>query len=293
MSDNFMRKTPGAPAGDAIGWIEITPKGIKRLGRNPFDQIGKIAVFAKQAAYLAGWTMTERTFGRFLGAAWIVLDPTLQAIVLFLTLSWIFNIRGDDVSFLSIYLSVTLWRPTLNLVTIAPALLVSRATILQQTNFPVLLILLETVIYELYLVGLNFIIVAILLLFAGKLNPLWGLLPFTFSVQILFTLALMILLMRIGTVVRDTAPIVSVIMNIVFYASPIVYGMERIGEPYRTVLYWINPLTHIMPAHRDIMVNGNLPPLLPLVVITIVSLVVIMLQLRTLESARHRFYQFL
>ena len=174
MSDNFMRKTPGAPAGDAIGWIEITPKGIERLGRNPFDQIGKIAVFAKQAAYLAGWTMTERTFGRFLGAAWIVLDPTLQAIVLFLTLSWIFNIRGDDVSFLSIYLSVTLWRPTLNLVTIAPTLLVSRATILQQTNFPVLLILLETVIYELYLVGLNFIIVAILLLFAGKLESALG-----------------------------------------------------------------------------------------------------------------------
>jgi hypothetical protein len=48
-----------------------------------------------------------------------------------------------------------------------------------------------------------------------------------------------------------------------------------------------------MPAHRDVMVNGEWPALLPLAVIGLVSTVVIVLQLRSLESARHRFYQFL
>jgi ABC-type polysaccharide/polyol phosphate export permease len=184
-----------------------------------------MGIYLKQAAYLAGWQLTERTFGRFLGAAWIVLDPVLQAVVLFLTLSLVFNIRGSDVSFLSIYFSITIWRPTLNLISMAPGLMTTRAALLQQTNFPVILILLETVLVELFMAGLSLVIVAVLLIAAGKFNLLWLLLPLTVLVQLVFTLAVMIPLMRLGTRVRDTVPILSAFMNIVFYASPIVYGM--------------------------------------------------------------------
>jgi lipopolysaccharide transport system permease protein len=275
-------------------YIDITPDGLKRVGRSPFEDFFKLRIYMAQAAHLTRWSLSERTFGRFLGAIWIVLDPILQAVVLFVILSVVFDIKGSDVSFLAIFLSVTLWRPTLNLITIAPALLVGRASLLQQTNFPVILILFEMLGVELTVLGLNAGIVAFLLIMAGKLPTfLWLLFPFIFIVQMLFTVALMLTLMAVGTFVRDTAAIVAVAMNIVFYASPIVYGMERIPEPWRSMLYVINPLSHIIPAYRNIFIDGTMPTLWPLALIGVLSTVAILLQLRVLETIRHRFYQYL
>lgn len=289
MNDNTS-KSDAAP----YPYLDITPEGLKRVGHRPFADLHKVRVYAAQAAHLTRWSLSERTFGRFLGAIWIALDPILQAIVLFVILSVVFNIKGSDVSFLAIFMSVTLWRPTLNLISIAPGILVGRASLLQQTNFPVILILFEVLGVELAITALNIGIVTVLLLLAGKLPTLlWLLFPFIFVVQLLFTIALMIALMGIGTFVRDTTAIVAVVMNIVFYASPIVYGMERIAEPYRSVLYVINPLTHILPAYRDIFINGTMPRLLPLVMIGIVSVIAILAQLHVLETVRHRFYQYL
>jgi ABC-type polysaccharide/polyol phosphate export permease len=278
----------------AFPYIDITPDGLKRVGRSPFEELRKLKTYLLQAAHLTRWSLSERTFGRVLGAVWIVLDPILQAFVLFMILSVVFNIRGSDVSFLAIFMTVTLWRPTLNLISIGPALLVGRAALLQQTNFPIILILFETLGVELAILGLNVGIVGFLLVMAGKTPTLlWLLFPFVFIVQLLFTVALMMALMGIGTFVRDTAAIVAVFMNIVFYASPIVYGMERIAEPWRSILYVINPLTHIFPAYRAIFIDFTMPHLLPLVLIGVLSVIAILLQLRVLETLRHRFYQYL
>jgi ABC-type polysaccharide/polyol phosphate export permease len=82
-------------------------------------------------------------------------------------------------------------------------------------------------------------------------------------------------------------------MTIVFYASPIVYSMERIPEPWRSILYAVNPLTHIIPAYRMIFIDGVVPPLMPLLIVAAVAALVVALEIRVLETARHRFYQFL
>lgn len=282
-------QTPGP-----VGYIEITPRGLVRAKRNRFDFIRSLGTYLSQAVFLAKSTLAERTFGRSLGALWLILEPILQSVVLFLILSFVFSIRGTDVSFLSIYLSIALWRPTLNLISIAPTLLTSRATILQQTNFPVVLILLESVCVELAIFAINLIIVLALLLWSGWLPSLpWLLFPFVFVVQVLFTLAVVMAVMGIGTLVRDISAVVANATTVLFYASPILYGMEQIPEPWRSVLYVVNPLTHIIPAYRAIFIEGTVPALWPLLIVGAVSVAVVVLELRVLETARHRFYQFL
>lgn len=279
---------------DHDAYFEVTPRGLRRFGKTSKQPLQVIVNSIQQAGYLAWWTLTERTFGRVLGTAWLVLEPIFQAAVLFFILSHVFGLRGSDVSFLSIFASITLWRLTLNLISVAPTLLVSRASILQQTNFPIILIVLEMVGIELVLTALNMLVVFVIMLYGGVTpTAMWLLFPVILLIQIIFTLPVMIALMGIGTFVRDTPSIVNVVMQLVFYASPIVYSMERIGEPYRTVLYWINPLTHIIPAYRDVLFDNKLPPLMPLCVIAVVSIIVLALELRVFQTLRHRFYQFL
>src|SRR3954469_5919601 len=100
------------------GIVEITPRGLSRTGHRRY-RAKSLATYLSQAFHLAKWSLRERTFGRMLGTLWLILEPILQSIVLFLILAFVFSIRGTDVSFLSIYLSITLWRPTLNLITMA------------------------------------------------------------------------------------------------------------------------------------------------------------------------------
>ena len=276
------------------GYIEITPRGISRSTHYRLYQIKNVRTYLSQAVYLAKWSLTERTFGRTLGTLWLVLEPIFQSIVLFLILSFVFNIRGTDVSFLSIYLSIALWRPTLNLVTGASTLLTSRSTILQQTNFPVVLILLEAACVELAIFSINLLIALALVVGSGRIPTLlWLLFPLVLIVQILFTMAVTIAVMGVGTLVRDTSSLVATGMTVVFYGSPILYGMDRIPEPWRSLLFFINPLTHIIPAYRAIFIDNSMFPLWPIITIGALSIVAIILELRILETARHRFYQFL
>jgi len=275
------------------GVVEITPRGLSRIGHRRYH-VKSLATYLSQAFYLAKWSLRERTFGRMLGTLWLILEPILQSVVLFLILAFVFSIRGTDVSFLSIYLSITLWRPTLNLITMAPSLLTSRSTILQQTNFPIVLILLEVVCVETAIFAINFLIVLALLFWSGRTPALtWLLFPLILTVQLLLTMAVTIAVMGIGTLVRDTSALVSAAMSVIFYGSPILYGMERIPEPWRSVLYFINPLTHIIPAYRTIFIDNTVPSLTPIAIIGVISMLVIVLELRILETARHRFYQFL
>jgi lipopolysaccharide transport system permease protein len=276
------------------GYIEITPGRFSRTRHKPFELLLNLGTYVRQAAFLARATLAERTFGRSLGALWLVLDPVLQSAVLFFILSFVFSIRGSDVSFLSIYLSVVFWRPTLNLISMAPTLLTSRATILQQTNFPIVLILLETIFVELVMFAINLSIVVALLFWSGRPPGVaWLLLPIPFAVQLIFTLAVMIGVTGIGTLIRDVSALVAAAMTVVFYASPILYNMDRIPEPWRTLLYAVNPLTHIIPTYRTILIDNAVPVLWPLLIVAVVSAAVVALELRVLETARHRFYQFL
>jgi lipopolysaccharide transport system permease protein len=57
---------------------------------------------------------------------------------------------------------------------------------------------------------------------------------------------------------RDVRPLLGLIIQIWFYASPIIYPMSMVPERIRS-LYFLNPMAGILESYRAILVDGTLP----------------------------------
>ena len=76
--------------------------------------------------------------------------------------------------------------------------------------------------------------------------------------------------------VRDVEYLVQFIMNLVFYATPIIYNVSMFPAKFRWVLY-LNPMAHIVDAYRSIFYYKTMPDLTSLGIIGLVSFGVLIL----------------
>ena len=86
--------------------------------------------------------------------------------------------------------------------------------------------------------------------------------------------------------IKDTEYIVQFLINMLFYATPILYPTTLFPERVRWILC-VNPLTELIEAYRDIFMYHQLPSLLPtlyLLGITIVVFFIGLLIFRKLEK---------
>ena len=72
---------------------------------------------------------------------------------------------------------------------------------------------------------------------------------------------------------RDLEHFVQIILQVMFYATPIVYSGDTIAQPFRTVLN-LNPMTHIINGYRAIFYNQTMPNLANLGIVFILSVVI-------------------
>ena len=71
--------------------------------------------------------------------------------------------------------------------------------------------------------------------------------------QCIFTLAIIFITSSINVYIRDLAYIITVVLQILFYATPIVYSSEVFAG---SKIYWLinlNPMTVIINGYRDIL----------------------------------------
>ena len=121
----------------------------------------------------------------------------------------------------------------------------------------------------------------------------WIALPLVLTVNLLFTAACAAMLACAGIFVRELGMITNFVVSLWMYASPVVYGMERISEPYRTIYKWTNPFAHIMPAYRDCLLAGEWPSAVPLLVITAISIALLAVGLAWVSRLGGRIYRYL
>ena len=93
------------------------------------------------------------------------------------------------------------------------------------------------------------------------LNLLW--LPLIMVVQFLFTLGIIFISGAINVYVRDLEYIINFIIQLCFYATPILYdiGMFAAAPKWIYTLLRYNPMAVIIGSYRDIFYWGNMPQL--------------------------------
>ena len=83
-------------------------------------------------------------------------------------------------------------------------------------------------------------------------------LPLILLVQIMLILGLGLIASASNVFYRDVQPLLTLIIQIWFYASPIIYPVSLVPEQWR-VLYFLNPMAGILEAYRAVLLYQTLP----------------------------------
>ena len=88
----------------------------------------------------------------------------------------------------------------------------------------------------------------------------WLLLPFVLGGMFVFTTAVSMIVASLYPRFRDIAIIWAVFSTALFYATPVLYPLERAPDSLRTVLL-INPITSMLELAREWVIDPSAPPL--------------------------------
>ena len=102
------------------------------------------------------------------------------------------------------------------------------------------------------------------------------LLPVVMIPHVVFTLGIAYFVASLGVYVRDTLYVVGVVLQVLFFATPIFYPITAVPERFRWVLE-LNPLTTFIEQARNVFLYGRLPGWTFLALATAVALLVLQL----------------
>jgi lipopolysaccharide transport system permease protein len=194
--------------------------------------------------------------GALLGGAWLVIRPLVQtaayvAIVSFVLRSAMAGTGGPWSYALYVLSGMIPWQLVTRSLEAAPSLIRERTELVKQVIYP-----LETLpIVELLVASCGSAVsLAVYLacgLAAGELSWTMLLLPLPVCLLCLFTMGVAWVLMIAGAVVKDLREVVSLVLGLSVYASPVVLREEAVSPRVWAVVLW-NPISHIVICFRDV-----------------------------------------
>jgi lipopolysaccharide transport system permease protein len=136
--------------------------------------------------------------------------------------------------------------------------IIASGNLIKKVLFPAEVLPTVTVLANLvhFLLGLPILLV--FLAWKGKLAWTAVFLPLPMLVQLVLTLGLALLLSALTVHFRDLQNILTHVLHLWFFATPVIYSYAAIpeGSPLRQVLR-LNPMTHVMVAYQQILFHGN------------------------------------
>jgi ABC-2 type transport system permease protein len=194
-------------------------------------------------------------FGTVLGYVWSLIRPLMLFGVLLFVFTQVFRIGSDLVDHYPVFLllGIVLFTFFQESTTNSVTSVVAQEGVVRKTQFPRLVIPISTVLTGAFNLGLNLIVVFVFALAFG-VDPAWSWLLFPIAAVILFiftaavSMALSVLYVRF----RDIAIIWTVLAQVLFYATPILYPVnfkEQTSTTYEHLLM-VNPLAVIFEQVR-------------------------------------------
>jgi ABC-type polysaccharide/polyol phosphate export permease len=107
-----------------------------------------------------------------------------------------------------------------------------------------------------------------LLFYNIALTPALALLPILLIIQSLLIIGVSMIVATLNVFYRDVQHIVSVVLTLLFYLTPVFYRSQSVVEKYH-VLYTLSPITALIQAYRAIFFYGVMPPWSALVFSTV------------------------
>ena len=226
--------------------------------------------------------------GSFLGILWSFINPLLQVLVYALVFPYIMKVETENY-LIFLICGIIPWTWFITSISQGTTSITNNANLIKKVYFPREILPISVVTSGLVNFLISCIIILIFVLLGG-LTISWHLifLPFIIIVQYLFTLALIFVLSAFNVYVKDVEYIVAFIINMLFYATPILYTTEMFSGPILW-LFRLNPLAHLINAYRDVFYVHHIPNLINLSILLGVSILLVVICYIIFKKLEKRF----
>lgn len=239
------------------------------------------------------WQMTSREIkARYkqsiLGYFWVILNPLAQMLVMSFAFSIILRIPTNSAGNIpySIFLFVALlpWNLFANSLSASSNSLVNNSSLITKVYFPRSILVLASIISKLvdFLFALSILVIYMVIYqIPITFNILW-VIPI-FFIQEIFTIGLSLFLAASNLLYRDIQYLISLILVLWMYATPVIYPADLVPEKYK-IIFQLNPMAVIINAYRQTILGGGAPNYTSLFVALAVSLLTLYLGLAYFKS---------
>lgn len=273
--------------------LRISPKGVEERSLSPASYVQNIIAGAGRIRYIVRAEAKTKVFDKALGQLWLLIEPVIMAALYFFITTVVFTFGGEERQFLFILTAVIFWRWFSRTVDGAPLAIVSYAAILKQSRFSPIMVVWSYMATEFFFFLMSCIVLVAFLAFYGcypNINYLY--LPLPLAAQFSIMVFLTIVFAAIGTFIKDLAGILYAVTSIWWYLSPGIYPVSKIPAEYLWI-YKLNPFAYILPAYRDILIDGAAPSTVPLIFLIVGFCVLSLLALKVFDRVRYYFFTFL
>lgn len=215
---------------------------------------------------LLAWT--QRTIrGRYqqsiLGWLWAIVQPVASVIIFSIIFTRFVRVDTGDIPYpLFSYIAVAPWAFFSTSLTDMTTSLVLNFNLVTKVYFPREVLPVSSMLARLLDFAIAAVVmIALLAIYRIPVSPAALLfLPVVVLIQILLILGIGLITSAMNIFYRDVQPLLTLVIQLWFYASPIIYPVTLVPEQYRT-LYYLNPMAGILEAYRAILLHQTLPGL--------------------------------
>lgn len=216
--------------------------------------------------------------GSVLGVLWSFINPLLQVVVYAIVFPYLMGAAIDN--YLAYLITGLIpWTFFLTSVSQGTTTIKSNAGIIKKVYFPREILPLSVVLSGLVNFFISCVIILIFCIVMG-IGVSWHiiLVPLVAFVQSLLILGLTLALSAVNAYIQDIEYIVGFVLNMLFYGTPIVYQLSQFGQVGKLVtLVSLNPMTQIVFAYRDIFLYHQIPNLVNMGLVALLSIIVIII----------------
>lgn len=212
--------------------------------------------------------------GSFLGVLWSFVNPLLMTLVYAIVFP--FLLRSTTPHYVTyLVIGILPWNWFTTIVAQGTTTFLSNAGIIKKVYFPREILPISVVTSGLVNFLISLLIIALFLICSG-IGFSWYIvfLPLIILIQYIFSLAVVFFTSAIDVYVRDSEYIINFLIQMVFYATPILYTLDMFPAKFQTLLK-INPMVTIINSYRDVLFYQSLPHIKSLFIILAVCLLLL------------------
>lgn len=197
--------------------------------------------------------------GSVAGYLWSLAKPLMVFGVLYMVFN-VFVKIGASIPYYPLYLllGVILWGYFAEATTVGMGSVVGKGDMIRKVYFPRIVLIISSSISAIITLFLNLLIVFVFMIFARLIpNPVQIVLFFVLIIELyVLTLGLSLILSSLFVKYRDIGHIWEVLVQVLFYATPIIYPLAVVPMRFQKIIL-LSPISQIIQDSRWLLITNQ------------------------------------